>query len=657
VTWRGKTYVGTLLDCTKNDWASPRFCDSPTSDLEMRTPKIRGKRGRVQATTSVADVSVSENIKPSTKLRNGAKGRRGSSSNAGFIAPVSPLKPELPKRKTRGSETENQEENSASAARNLKRMKFTKDSVNVPNSTQTLSSTSANLEPSGSPFSLNLIECPEPNCSKKYKHINGLRYHQSHAHSNVFAAEDSDSNLSTASATNLSNAQDNICQSNEDLGRIESSRAEVDTGDGAISGTDGFSAPTTPVKRTDTELEGKPSEIDEMDTQLSANKYGDSNVQLPLGIAFSSRDMEIKLDSGRDGEDGVDKFQGNEFKGASSVTPRIPILTVPSLPFISIQNRSSIVGHTNTSLPRTQESAESTCNTVLNREQDGLPKTGTVSSSIPISINQPRVGLPCPWQPHVHTTAPVISSHGHTAHITSTFLPQQSPSTSNAFPTSLGSSKEEDLVSKDIKASSTELGSRKLKHKKRKDKSDKGRDREREGQSRFSESGSRGSTRHMSDSDRALNVIGSSVGPNKEERRSSMESGGDTRLTAGGGVVENIRPKTETIHRVRHTPTFRMPMIQEQNLIQNPHPKNSHRKSYRQFQMSRRKVQLRMCHLGKICLPSIPRSTPLTPWSLRTGMLILMELRVLFLLNQTGLAVMSILPRLMGRAQIRIKLS
>jgi hypothetical protein len=27
-----------------------------------------------------------------------------------------------------------------------------------------------------------LIECPEPGCEKKYKHINGLRYHQAHAH-------------------------------------------------------------------------------------------------------------------------------------------------------------------------------------------------------------------------------------------------------------------------------------------------------------------------------------------------------------------------------------------------------------------------------------------------------------------------------------------
>ena len=46
VTWRGKTYVGTLIDCTKHDWAPPRFCDSP-EDIESRLQKSgRSKRGR-----------------------------------------------------------------------------------------------------------------------------------------------------------------------------------------------------------------------------------------------------------------------------------------------------------------------------------------------------------------------------------------------------------------------------------------------------------------------------------------------------------------------------------------------------------------------------------------------------------------------------------
>jgi len=53
VTWRGKTYVGTLIDCTKHDWAPPRFCDSPTEELDSRLPKGgRAKRGRNNTTTN-----------------------------------------------------------------------------------------------------------------------------------------------------------------------------------------------------------------------------------------------------------------------------------------------------------------------------------------------------------------------------------------------------------------------------------------------------------------------------------------------------------------------------------------------------------------------------------------------------------------------------
>lgn len=53
VTWRGKTYVGTLIDCTKHDWAPPRFCDSPTEELDSRLPKGgRAKRGRNSVTNN-----------------------------------------------------------------------------------------------------------------------------------------------------------------------------------------------------------------------------------------------------------------------------------------------------------------------------------------------------------------------------------------------------------------------------------------------------------------------------------------------------------------------------------------------------------------------------------------------------------------------------
>lgn len=35
-----------------------------------------------------------------------------------------------------------------------------------------------------------LLECPEQDCSKKYKHANGLRYHQSHAHGGSSVVDD-----------------------------------------------------------------------------------------------------------------------------------------------------------------------------------------------------------------------------------------------------------------------------------------------------------------------------------------------------------------------------------------------------------------------------------------------------------------------------------
>nr|CAD7260715.1 unnamed protein product [Timema shepardi] len=172
----GKTYVGTLLDCTKHDWAPPRFCDSPTSDLDARLPKGRGKRGRAATNSNPGgDLSNFTETRSSvhSKLRNGgAKGRRGgatggsSSSSSGSTTtagtgsptPFVPPRPE-PNNKRKGRSPD--EEPLANMKKNR------------------VAPASASNSPPSSPV---LLECPEPNCSKKYKHINGLKYHQSHAH-------------------------------------------------------------------------------------------------------------------------------------------------------------------------------------------------------------------------------------------------------------------------------------------------------------------------------------------------------------------------------------------------------------------------------------------------------------------------------------------
>ncbi|EDO45676.1 predicted protein [Nematostella vectensis] len=46
-----------------------------------------------------------------------------------------------------------------------------------------------------------LIECPEPGCGKKYKHINGLRYHQTHAHLDKIAPDESNNSDDRSTTT------------------------------------------------------------------------------------------------------------------------------------------------------------------------------------------------------------------------------------------------------------------------------------------------------------------------------------------------------------------------------------------------------------------------------------------------------------------------
>ncbi|CAK1584751.1 unnamed protein product [Parnassius mnemosyne] len=150
VTWRGKTYVGTLLDCTRHDWAPPRFCDSPTEELDARTPKGRAKRGRGAAPTDMTNFTETRSSVHS-KLRNGgAKGRRALPSPT----PFTPPRPDSKRKRTSDAE---------------ERPPTPKAKRPPPT-------------PTSPPPDPVLLECPEPNCSKKYKHANGLKYHRSHAH-------------------------------------------------------------------------------------------------------------------------------------------------------------------------------------------------------------------------------------------------------------------------------------------------------------------------------------------------------------------------------------------------------------------------------------------------------------------------------------------
>ncbi|XP_033841222.1 zinc finger protein 609-like [Periophthalmus magnuspinnatus] len=193
VTWRNKTYVGTLLDCTRHDWAPPRFCESPTSDLEMRNGRGRGKRMRPNNNTPINDNSNSSDNKGTTNNKtrgaSNSKGRRGSQTPSERRTPpnsntedVKASPSSAGKRKTKP--TSDMEPNSSSEdSKGNKRMRTNSNSgivggVHLP---------TIKAEPLPPPIDRTcpspvLIDCPHPNCNKKYKHINGLKYHQARAH-------------------------------------------------------------------------------------------------------------------------------------------------------------------------------------------------------------------------------------------------------------------------------------------------------------------------------------------------------------------------------------------------------------------------------------------------------------------------------------------
>uniref|UniRef100_A0A3Q1GAU5 Zinc finger protein 608 n=1 Tax=Acanthochromis polyacanthus TaxID=80966 RepID=A0A3Q1GAU5_9TELE len=213
VTWRKRTYVGTLLDCTKHDWAPPRFCESPSSDPELPGGRGRGKRMRM----AMADRPCMDPT-PATKVRGlsqhrsrgggiagstapiHSKGRRGSLNliNSNCRAPpsfftVDDVKPansatslSSGKRKNKPPADLDLSLVSSDDIKNGNGKRIRAKSRSAPSTPQGKSDPSF-MDPGGGcgsspPPPPILIDCPHPNCTKRYKHINGLRYHQTHAH-------------------------------------------------------------------------------------------------------------------------------------------------------------------------------------------------------------------------------------------------------------------------------------------------------------------------------------------------------------------------------------------------------------------------------------------------------------------------------------------
>lgn len=161
----------------------------------MRNGRGRGKRMRPNSNTPINENSNSSDNKGTTnnktRAASNSKGRRGSQTPSERRTPPNSNTEDIKaspssagKRKTKP--TSDMEPNSSSEdTKGNKRMRTNSNSGGVGPTGHPIPSIKTEPLPPpldrGCPSPV-LIDCPHPNCNKKYKHINGLKYHQARAH-------------------------------------------------------------------------------------------------------------------------------------------------------------------------------------------------------------------------------------------------------------------------------------------------------------------------------------------------------------------------------------------------------------------------------------------------------------------------------------------
>lgn len=196
--------------------ALSRFCESPSSDPELPGGRGRGKRMRMaMAERHYVEPTPTAKVRGLSQHRSRgggvagtaasihSKGRRGSlnlmNSNCrtppSFFA-VDDVKSSNSistlssgKRKNKPPADLDLSLVSSEDIKNGNGKRIRAKSRSAPSTPQGKSDPSF-MDPGGGcasspPPPPILIDCPHPNCTKRYKHINGLRYHQTHAHLEV----------------------------------------------------------------------------------------------------------------------------------------------------------------------------------------------------------------------------------------------------------------------------------------------------------------------------------------------------------------------------------------------------------------------------------------------------------------------------------------
>ncbi|CAF1597614.1 unnamed protein product [Rotaria sp. Silwood1] len=183
VTWRGKTYVGTLLDSTKQDWACPRLtCESPTSDYDVRNSSktSRAKRSNISGNNRCSNyqtISSSFQQLSSNTFNTGCDDRK--------------------------------------LRNNIKSRQSKRLQLNTIDDLSTINNSSSIISPyiSSTNNDIQLISCPELQCHKQFISNIALQYHLSNAHKKI------DSLSSSSSSSTISIQQANT-RDEEDVAHI-----------------------------------------------------------------------------------------------------------------------------------------------------------------------------------------------------------------------------------------------------------------------------------------------------------------------------------------------------------------------------------------------------------------------------------------------------
>lgn len=167
---------------------------------KLRNGGSKGRGGRTTTSSSTSTTNSSTTTTASTS------GSSNTSSNTPSPSPTAFLPPRPEKRKSKDecpspvNGSGNGNSNSSLSGGNSG---TTQSLVNPVTGLNVQISTKKCKTASPCAVSPVLLECPEQDCSKKYKHANGLRYHQSHAHGSVSSMDEDSSSQAPESPQRL----------------------------------------------------------------------------------------------------------------------------------------------------------------------------------------------------------------------------------------------------------------------------------------------------------------------------------------------------------------------------------------------------------------------------------------------------------------------